>query len=169
MSAPLYLLNFENNLDTFVIPMNLNAMYHCNFKTGQKVYWACYYFKIISTTRLHSSRCTLPAYWPYLLACTAQGGGGACSGEGVSAPGGGVCSWGVPALGECLLLGGVCSWVCLVPGGCIPVCTEGDPSCGQNSWHTLLKVLPCPKLCLRAVTSCTKMPMLPSLCIMGKL
>ena len=25
------------------------------------------------------------------------------------------------------------------------------PTCGQNSWHTLLKILPCPKLRLRAV------------------
>ena len=25
------------------------------------------------------------------------------------------------------------------------------PACGQNSWHTLLKILPCPKLRLRAV------------------
>ena len=24
----------------------------------------------------------------------------------------------------------------------------------QNSWHTLLKILPCPKLCFRAVTKC---------------
>ena len=26
-----------------------------------------------------------------------------------------------------------------------------DPPCGQNSWHTLLKILPCPKLRLHAV------------------
>ena len=26
-----------------------------------------------------------------------------------------------------------------------------QPPCGQNSWHTLLKILPCPKLHLRAV------------------
>ena len=54
--------------------------------------------------------------------------GGVCSG-GVSAPGGGV--------GGCLLRGG---------GWCIPACTEADTlsPCGQNSWHTLVKILPWP-------------------------
>ena len=56
---------------------------------------------------------------------------------------GAVCSGGVPDPGEvsaprgCLFRGGV-------PGQVLP------PR-GQNSWHTLLKILPCPKLRLRAV------------------
>ena len=49
-----------------------------------------------------------------------------CPRGGVSAPGG-ICSWG----------GGVCS------GGCIPARTEADTPPGQNSWHTLVKILPC--------------------------
>ena len=27
---------------------------------------------------------------------------------------------------------------------CIPACNGADPPYGQNSWHTLLKILPCP-------------------------
>ena len=48
--------------------------------------------------------CVAPTCYPYLLACTAPGGGG-------------------------LLPGGVCSG----PGGCIPACNEADPPfCEQN-------------------------------------
>ena len=48
----------------------------------------------------------------------------ACTGRGVSA-------WGVSTRG------------CL-PGGCITSCTEADtPPREQNSWHTLVKILPC--------------------------
>ena len=54
---------------------------------------------------------------------------------------GGACSWGVPALA------GVVS----APGGWYPSMHWGRPPCEQNSWHTLLKILPCPKLRLRAV------------------
>ena len=82
---------------------------------------------------------------------------------------GGVCSWGVSASAprRCLLRGGsasrgrgVCSQgVCLSSGGgdvcsqegglplirgCIPACNGQTPPHGQNSWHTLLKILPCP-------------------------
>ena len=32
-------------------------------------------------------------------------------------------------------------------------CWDTTPLHGQNSWHTLLKILPCPKLRLRAVTN----------------
>ena len=43
------------------------------------------------------------------------------------------------APGECLLLGG---------GGGVPAPGRGsvwvEPPCEQNSWHTLLKILPCP-------------------------
>ena len=64
-----------------------------------------------------------PACWPYLPACTEQG----CLlwGGGVPAP-----RRGVPA-----------------PGGWYPSMHWGSPPpCEQNSWHTLLKILPCPKL-----------------------
>ena len=94
--------------------------------------------------------------WPYLPACTAQGGtwsggtalGGAWSGGCLLR---GAWSGGVPCLS-----GGVPGpWGrggCLVPGGCgIQACTEADPPREWNSWHTLLKILPCPKLLLRAV------------------
>ena len=56
-----------------------------------------------------------------------------------------------------LVLGG-CTWsqgvylvrgVYLVLGRDVPALGGGVP--GQNSWHTLLKILPCPKLRLRAV------------------
>ena len=40
-----------------------------------------------------------------------------------------------------------CAGGCLVPGGGV------YPPCEQNSWQTLLKILPCPKLRLRAVTT----------------
>ena len=33
----------------------------------------------------------------------------------------------------------------------IPACTEAEPTCVQNSWHMLLKILPCPKLHLQVV------------------
>ena len=48
---------------------------------------------------------------------------------------------------EGLLPGGASS-----QGGGYPSMHWGrPPPCGQNSWHTLLKILPCPKLRLRAV------------------
>ena len=80
--------------------------------------------------------CIPPTCCPYLPACTAPGGcllwgclllGGVCS-VGVYFPGG-VCFMGMSASRGCLLLG----W-----GVCIPV------FCGQNFWHTFLKILPCP-------------------------
>ena len=37
------------------------------------------------------------------------------------------------------------------PQPCMPPGNHACPPCGQNSWHTLLKILPCPKLLLRAV------------------
>ena len=77
--------------------------------------------------------------------------GGVCS-RGVSGPGV-PGPWAGSALGGFCLGGGVCSGGCLVLGGSIPACTEANPPCEQNSWHTLLKILPCPKLRLRAVIS----------------
>ena len=75
--------------------------------------------------------------------------GGVCSqAGGVSALGmaGGVCFQGCLLPGGCLLLGVSHSKGGLLPGGCIPAYTEADtlPPCGQNSWHTLLKILPWP-------------------------
>ena len=49
-------------------------------------------------------------------------------------------------IGGCTCLGGVpaqestCLGGCTCQGGTCP----GTPPCGQNSWHTLLKILPCP-------------------------
>ena len=99
--------------------------------------------------------CIPPACWPYLPACTVQGGRPL---------------WGVPGLGGCLLPAG-----CLVPdgmsapggrgvsapgwGGCLVPGGRGlsqhalrQTPREQNSWHTLLKILPCPKLRLQTVT-----------------
>ena len=67
------------------------------------------------------------------------------AGEGSALPGGCLPFQGgvYLARGEVCLAGG---------GGGIPACTEADPPlCGQNSWHTLLKILPCAKLYLWAV------------------
>ena len=113
------------------------------------------------------------AHWPYAAVCfwgvsVPRGSdprgvsalGGVCSQGlgGVSALGG-VWSWGclllvggVHSRGWGLLPEGVCSGGCLLqgvsaPGGCIPACTEADtlpPPRGQNSWHTLVKILPWP-------------------------
>ena len=101
--------------------------------------------------------------------------GGTCLVRGGYLPGpGGVPAWSrgvyLPGWGgTCLAPGGVPAWsggvTCLVPGGCtylvrgggLPAWSRGvylvrhSPPCGQNSWHTLLKILPCPKLRLRAV------------------
>ena len=72
--------------------------------------------------------------------------GGVCSvGEG-----GGAWSLGVCSLEGAWSQGGLLRGVPCLAGG-IPACTEETPSCGHNSWHTLLKILPCPKLRLRAV------------------
>ena len=68
--------------------------------------------------------CVPPARWPYLPACSTAGG--------ISALGGGVCSWGVSDPG----IGGVCFGGCLLPGGSaprgIPACTEADPPSPVN-------------------------------------
>ena len=77
-----------------------------------------YRYKVTQRQDCIPVECILPACWPYLPACTAQGG---------------VCSRGPPAPGGCLLGGrGACSggsapWGCLVLGGGIPTCTEADP------------------------------------------
>ena len=91
--------------------------------------------------------CIPPACWPYLPVCTARG----------RVPGPGcVSALGVPGLGPGLVLGG---GGCLVGGGAwshggvVSHHTLRQTPHGQNSWHTLLKILPCPKLRLRAVKS----------------
>ena len=94
--------------------------------------------------------CVPPACCPYLPACTAPKGG---------VPGPRGCTWsrevylvvrgGVPGLKGVPGLGSVTGpgRVYLVQGGYLP---RYSP-CEQNSWHTLLKIIPCPKLRLRAV------------------
>ena len=95
-----------------------------------------------------------------------RGLGGVCSqgGQWCLLPERGVCAWsrgwvsaprggGVPGLGGCLLLGGgVCSGGCLPPGGCAwsgggvsqHALRQTPAPCGQNSWNTLVKILPWP-------------------------
>ena len=66
--------------------------------------------------------CVPPARWPYLVACSAPGGGGGVCSRGVSAP------WGVSAHGGCLLPGGLLTGGggCLLPGGSAPGgCSRG--------------------------------------------
>ena len=87
-------------------------------------------------TRLHSNRMRTAralTISPSMLC----GGGGVCSG-GCLLQRGGVCSWGVSAPGGCL------------PGGYPSMHWGRPPPCEQNSWHMPMKILPCPKLRLRA-------------------
>ena len=49
----------------------------------------------------------------------------------------GVCPGGCLSRWRGCLSGGVC------PGGCLPGRVWQTPPCGQNSWHTLVKTLPC--------------------------
>ena len=105
------------------------------------------------STRMHSSRMrtarTLTigggVYLPRGVClprrCTCTGGVPA---QGVYLPGGS----GVPAQGGVPVQGGTCPGRVYLPGGYLPASPHG-----QNSWHTLLKILPCPKLRLRAVIS----------------
>ena len=82
--------------------------------------------------RLHSSRmhtARLLTVSPSMHCAGGSARGGSCM-----VPGG-LLHGGVPGLG----------------GGGILACTEAHSPCGQNCWHTLLKILPCPKLRLRAV------------------
>ena len=72
-----------------------------------------------------------------------------CAERGMPGPRG-CLLWGCLVHGGCLVLGGG-----LLPGGGIPACTKADSPHEQNFWHTLLKILPCPKLCLRAVKKMT--------------
>ena len=78
---------------------------------------------------------------------------GGCTCPGVYLLGG----WGVPAQGDVPVPGGCTwSWCCTCWGEGAPnpggrYLPRYSPTCEQNSWHTLLKILPCPKLRLRAV------------------
>ena len=99
--------------------------------------------------------CVPPACCPYLPACTARGGG-------VPGPGGYLVWRGTWSQGVYLVPGGVpgprgCTWSGggtwspgSVPGPRECTC-PGTPPCEQNSWQTPMKILPCPKLRLRAV------------------
>ena len=88
--------------------------------------------------------CVPAARWPYAAVCFPWGWcllGGCLLGGGVS--------WGVWSGGWWLLQGGPV-WGVVVSGlggkggGYIPACTEADTPHGQNSWHTLAKILPWP-------------------------
>ena len=68
------------------------------------------------------------------------------------------CARGVPGPGRCVCSRGVCSWGVVCSGGCLVSggvvsqhALRQTPACEQNSWHTLVKILPCPKLRLRTV------------------
>ena len=109
--------------------------------------------------RLYAGVCTPGGVWSGGEVCS---GGRGVSAPGVSAPGGGVSAqggvccqggrclvWGAGGVwsGGCLLLGGLVQGGLPLGGGVyIPACTEADtlPPCGQNSWHTLVKILPWP-------------------------
>ena len=90
-----------------------------------------------------------------VLGAYLPGPGGTCLVQGYL-PGPGGCTWSGGG-GTCLVLERVYlvlgsvhgRGVYLVPGGYLP---RHSPPCEQNSWHTLLKILPCPKLRLPAVT-----------------
>ena len=106
-------------------------------------------------------RCVPAASWPYAAVCLPGGGAGRGAWSG-GVPGPRGCLLGGAWFGGvvCLVRGVPGRGVCLVPGGCawsrggawsgggIPACTEADtlppPPCGQNSWHTLVKILPWP-------------------------
>ena len=148
------------------------------YGVGHAPYWAlflsflCNLWKNILQTRLHSSRmhtARMLTVYPSML-CTggvylvpgvsALGGsapvgsapGGMCvPGPGGSAPGG-VCSGGVSAPGGVPGPRGVSvpSGGCLLLEGGVPA--QALPPCEQNSWHMPMKILPCPKVRLWAVT-----------------
>ena len=128
-------------------------------------------------TRMHSSRMRTARLLPvspsmhcsgrgYLVprGCTCPGG---CTwSQGIPGPGGvpgpGGCTWfwgGYLVWGVCLL--GRCTWSWGVPGSRGGIPARGVPGpggylpryppCEQNVWQTGVKILPCPKLRLRAV------------------
>ena len=72
--------------------------------------------------------CVPAAHWPYAGVCFPGG----CLLRGVSAPRGGVCSWGGVCSQGSLLLGGVCSEGCLLLGVSAPrgVCSGGVSALG---------------------------------------
>ena len=112
--------------------------------------FSCSFCQIYCQTRLHSSRMRTARLLTISPSMQCSGG---CLLQGGDCSQGGACSQG------CLLLGGVCPWgmrclflegVWLLLGG-YPSMHWGRAPHVQNSWHTLLKILPCPKLHLRAV------------------
>ena len=92
-------------------------------------------------TRLHSSRLHTARSLTVSLSTLYSGGGGmpAWSGGGMPGAGGCLVPGGLPGPG------GVPAW----SGGGIPACTEVDPP--RTEWQTGAKILPCPKLRLRAI------------------
>ena len=88
-------------------------------------------------TRMHSSRMRTARSLTVSPSMLCSRGG--CLVPGSAWSQGGVCSGGVPGPE------GVPAWS--GGGGGMPACTEADSPCEQNYWHTLVKILPCPKLC----------------------
>ena len=141
-----------------------------NQKKEQFHFWTRMHSSRMRTGRSLTVCCSLLPTGRGVCVCSGEvcSRGGVCSWGWVSAPGGGclllgvgVCTWGWVSApgGGCLLWavcsrGGVCSQGrgCLLLGGV--VCSRGvypsmywgrhPPPCGQNSWHTLVKILPWP-------------------------
>ena len=70
-----------------------------------------------------------------------------------------VCSGGMPGPGGCLLLGGLpAPGGCLLPGGVVfqHALRQTPPPREQNSWHTPMKILPCPLRLRTVINRCSK-------------
>ena len=124
-SSAIFLFKFGNDLFKGSIYLRKRMVFQCLGWRGRKTNTS----QIL--TRLHSSRMHTARSLTVSPSMHCAGG---------------VCSQGGAWSGGCLVGGGVPRL-----GGGIAACTEADPPCGQNSWHALLKILPCPKLRLRAV------------------
>ena len=130
---------------------------------------------IFLNTRLYSSRMHTTPLLPISPSMHCTRGMSGPGGVPTSGLRGTACLWlkewclplalgGIPASGPggCLpLVIGVVpasgpGWGCLPlvqDGWCIPACNVADPHlCGQNSWHTLLKIVPCPNFVKIEVT-----------------
>ena len=120
---------FENRIRFFLAPTLMKAKQYGGTASTTEQEKICVFksvWEIKNQTRMHSSRMH-----------TARGVGCVCTWSR------GVCTW---SLGGVYLVPGGWTWS-WTGGGICP----GTPPCEQNSWHTLLKILPCPKLRLRVV------------------
>ena len=113
--------------------------------------------KIMLKTRMHSSRMRTARL--LLVSPSMHCSGGAPVPGGVPEWGvylnGGLPAWGVYLPGGCTAQGGVPAQGSVPARGSVPAQGDTPPVTPpqQNSWHALLKILPCPKLGLRAVTN----------------